>query len=126
MKRYLEINHLGDAFHEPGINSPFSMGTQTPPKEVLFCDCQGVGRICHHVYAGDPAHEDETMRADRHFNVTGPHITEKHQDDWKAHHSGKRCAIRRQFFVDVTDRPDAQLGMHYDEATDTFSAPEKV
>lgn len=25
-------------------------------------------------------------------------------------------------FVDVTDRPDAQVGMLYDEATDTFSA----
>ena len=29
-------------------------------------------------------------------------------------------------FLDVTDRPDAQMGMRYDSATDTFIAPEPV
>ena len=128
--RYLEIHQREDgqwvAFHEPGPDSPFSTGAAVPPTEVLFCDCIGVGRICHHTYAGNPAHKDEAMHEDRHMSVAGPGVLPQPQDEWKRIHSGPRCGIRRQFFVDVTDRPDAQLGMIYDEKTDTFSAPKKV
>lgn len=119
MKRYLEINAAGAAFHEP---DPLTMFVDSPPpKEVLFCDCAGVGRICHHVYAGDAQHPDPQQRKDRHYDIAGPTVTPKSQDDFRAAHIGPRCAIRRQFFVDVTDRPEAQLGMRYDEKTDTFS-----
>lgn len=115
LKRFLEISADGIARHEPSLHSPFSMGKQIPPKEVWFCPCAGIGVICHHVY---DAVEDAP---ERHLSVHGPHAEEQHQDDWKAQHVGPRCRPYRQFFVDVTDRPDVQLGMRYDEATNTFS-----
>lgn len=126
MKRYLEINAQGVAFHQPAMDHPFSMETSVPPTEIHFCDCQGVGVVCHHVYAGDPEHEDETKRDDRHFDISGPHITEVAQSEWKTHHSGPRCSHRRQIFVDVTNRPEAQRGMRYDEPSDTFYEPVKA
>jgi hypothetical protein len=123
-KRWLEINAQGIAFHEPGFSSPFSTGAQRPPREVIFCDCRGIGLICHHVYAGDPDAADPAARGDRHMHVHGAAVEELHRDAWVKKHRGPRCQHRRQIFVDVTDRPEAQLGMHYDEATDTFS-PQK-
>lgn len=123
MKRYVEVNSDGRIVQE---TDPLTMFVNAPPpKEVIFCDCMGVGRVCHHVYAGDPSHADAEQREDRHYDITGPHVTEKHQDDWKKHHAGPRCAHRRQFFVDVTHRPEAKLGMLYDEATDTFTDRKK-
>src|SRR4051812_40620960 len=120
--RYLEIDANGMAFHEPGFDHPFSTGDQVPPDEVIFCDCAGIGRICHHVYAAVPDHDDAAKRVDRHVSVNGRKISVEHQDEWKQAHAGPRHQHRRQFFVDVTHRPDAQIGMRYDEATDTFSA----
>jgi hypothetical protein len=111
MKRYLEINAEGIAFHQPGLGSPFTEETMVPPSEVLFCDCQGVGVICHHIYA------DKTV------TIQGSRVEEEATANFKQRHSKSRCSPRRQIFVDVTHRPEAQLGMYYDEATDSFSAP---
>lgn len=110
MKRWLEVNtETGIAFHEPGQTSPFSTEQMDPPIEILFCDCRGVGLICHHTYL-----ENEV-------SIHGHLVEEETQDSWKQRHRGTKCHHRRQIFVDVTHRPDAQLGMKYDEKADSFS-----
>ena len=111
--RWLEINHLGMAFHEPGPTSPFSTGETSPPTQIWFCDCQGKGVICHHVYGRGA---DEIHR-----EIHGPQVNELPQIEFLKKHTGPRCNLRRQFFVNVTHRPEAELGMRYDEAKDTFS-----
>lgn len=111
MRRWLEVNtDTGVAFHEPGASSPFSMGEMLPPTEVLFCDCQGVGRVCHHTYA------DETE-----VGIHGHLAAEETQKAWRAKHVGPVCKIRRQIFIDVTERPEALLGMRYNEKKGTFT-----
>lgn len=122
MARYLEINHAGVAFHEP---DPLTMFTDArPPVEVIFCDCAGVGHSCHHRYANGhefEVHGRAVSRMVPHAEKPDALVPEVSQDAWKAKHAGPRCQHRRQIFVDVTHRPDAQLGMKYDEASDTFS-----
>lgn len=93
IKRYLEIGADCIAFHETDF------GGNTPPNEVHYCDCTGIGR--------------ET------WNPLVPHEDFPTLDAWKSEH--KDCGYRRQIFVDVTKRKDAKLGMSYNEATDTFS-----
>lgn len=129
--RWLEIDEGGRAFHEPSSDHPFSVGVSKPPTEVVFCDCAGAGRICHHTYPngheievvgniikGMVTHPDDMEEPDVEKRRLVPQVS---QADFKLKHGGKRCAHRRQIFVDVTDRPEAQLGMLYDEKTDTFS-----
>lgn len=94
--RYLEIGSDGRAFHE-------TEGDWIPPDEVLYCDCKGVGR--------------ETWNPQNHsFEDKGNLF--KHE--WEQLHRGPACKIRRQVFVDVTNRPDAKLGMLYFEDINTF------
>lgn len=111
-KRYLEINQDGYAFHEPGLGSPFSRGESVPPKEILFCDCEGIGTNCHHRY--------EDGAEERHLEVYFSDVEEWHRDEWLADHKDPECKIRRQFFVDVTSRKNAIVGMKYDEQNDRF------
>lgn len=100
MGRYLEICD-GVAFHE-------TEGPWVPPAEVLYCDCRGVGR--------------ETFNPQ---NVSQDDKGNLSESEWRDIHSGETCKVRRQIFVDVTDRPTAKLGMSYRESTDTFYTPAK-
>lgn len=115
MPRYLEIDHDGIAFHAPDPATQFVDGP--PPIEVLFCDCDGLGVICHHTYA--------TGRA---FTVEGALVREESQTAFLAAHADCALLIRRQIFVDVTARKDVRLDptgktrLRYDAATDTFTA----
>lgn len=93
LPRWLEIGTDGIAFHETDF------ACQAPPTQVHYCDCAGQGKLSHN----PQIHGEDTL------------------DLWKSLHTTKKCEIRRQIFVDVTDRHDAKLGMSYDEATDTFS-----
>lgn len=119
MTRYVEVDASGMVIHAPDPLTTFV--TAPPPAEVLFCDCLGIGRICHHIYRGEKDHPDPQKRVDRHYDITGATVSDLSRADFLTRHSGPKCKTRRQFFVDVTTRPDAQLGMHYDEKTDTFS-----
>lgn len=112
MPRYLEIDAAGYAFHQPDPLTQFR-GTP-PPTEVLFCDCDGVGVICHHTYANGDA-----------FTVEGADIRAETKAVFLAAHAD--CTPRRQIFVDVTAQPTVRLDttgatrLRYDEAAGTFS-----
>lgn len=99
-RRYLEISHEGVAFHETD-------GPWTPPAEVLYCDCHGMGRGTF-----NPQNDSQDD------------LGNLFEHEWRAIHSGPKCSIRRQIFVDVTARPEAQLGMNYSEGADMFTNKE--
>ncbi len=107
-RRHLEIRtDTGRAFHQPPLGQ---WGPHNPaPKQTMHCDCEGIGVECHQI-----THDDQ------HFTVHGPHVMVEHHLDFTQRHKGPRCKLRRQFYVDVTDRPDAKNGMKYDEKTDSF------
>lgn len=100
--RYLEIGHDGMAFHE-------TEGDWLPPTEVLYCDCRGKGR--------ETWNPQNTSQDDK-GNLT--------KAEWAGIHTRKGCSIRRQIFVDVTNRPEAQLGMRYREDLNIFEAITKT
>lgn len=113
MPRYLEIDMTtGIAFHQPDPLTQF-VGSP-PPTEVLFCDCEGVGVICHHTYASGSE-----------LTVDGATVTPQTRAAFLAAHPD--CTPRRQVFVDVTDQPTVQLdrsgatALHYDEASGVFT-----
>lgn len=108
-RRLLEINHLGESFHET------FPGDLPLPDEVWHCGCEGEGVNSFNPHTVHAAHElvADEMHPDGERPLT--------LEEWKAEHQRETCAIRRQFFVDVTNRPEAKLGMSYDEKTDTFS-----
>lgn len=111
--RYLEIRmDTGRAFHEPpiGVFGPHN----PPPSEILFCDCEGVGVECHQSYTEGP-------NAGKDFTIHRNLVMEQSRGAFLKEHSDPACQIRRQIFVDVTDRPEATIDMAYDEKTDTFS-----
>jgi hypothetical protein len=114
--RFLEIGHDGIAFHQPAPDHPFSTGADVPPVAVLFCDCDGVGVICHHVYQDG-----------RTVTVEGPTIREEATAVFTAAHADCALPLRRQVFVNVTARKDARLDttgktrLRYDEVKDTFT-----
>lgn len=112
MPRYLEIDATGYAFHAPDPSTTFLSGP--PPTEVLFCDCDGIGVICHHTYA-----------TDREFTVEGPIVRDETKAVFLAAHA--QCTPRRQIFVDVTAQPTVRLDtsgatrLRYDETSGQFT-----
>ena len=122
MYRYMEVDASGVAFHSTDAAG------QQPPAEVHYCDCAGKGRHTYnpHVPKG---------RLNDLFRQTPADDLEH----WKRQHAGPRCSVRRQIFVDTTDRSDlealiAQYAsfedfwastferglLRYDEASDRF------
>lgn len=129
-KRYLEISNDGIAFHEAFISGG------APPLEVYYCDCQGPGKVTWnpqhvpHISADTPDAICQHCQQQKAHLVHTPDGLVGHVflatvtrpmtlSEWQAQH--KECGFRRQVFVDVTHRPGAQIGMRYDEPTDTFS-----
>lgn len=115
MPRYLEIDHEGIAFHAPDPATQFIDGP--PPTEVLFCDCDGLGVICHHTYA-----------TGNEFTVEGPIVRSEPKAVFITAHVDCAFPMRRQVFVDVTARKEVRLDptgktrLRYDAAKDTFTA----
>lgn len=140
-KRWLEIGADGIAFHER-----FLPAGVVPPAEVFYCDCNGIGRETWNPHTAPKVALSADEQADAACMTCGegcgalihepvgdighvftpPLERQQSPEEWKAEHADEGCVIRRQIFVDVSDRKirKAARGMTYDEKSGSFSVPD--